>query len=56
MNCKTCNGRRLIQEGKQFTVEVERGMKNGDQIVFEKDGEQQPDMIQGDVIFVVKQN
>ena len=54
MLCKTCKGKRFVQESKQFNVEVERGMKNGDQIVFEKDGEQQPDMIQGDVIFVVK--
>lgn len=31
-------------------------MKNGDKIVFEKDGEQIPDMIQGDIIFIIKQN
>ena len=31
-------------------------MKNGDQIVFEKEGEQVPDMLQGDIIFVLKQN
>ena len=45
-----------MQESKKFTVEVERGMKNGDQIVFEKEGEQVPDMLQGDIIFVLKQN
>ena len=44
-----------MQEGKEFTVEIERGMKNGDKITFEKEGEQQPDMIQGDVIFALKQ-
>ena len=42
-----------MQEGKQFLVDVERGMANGDTILFEKQGEQVPDMIQGDIIFVI---
>jgi DnaJ-class molecular chaperone len=54
-HCKSCRGRRLVQEGKQFTVDIEKGMKNGDKITFEKDGEQQIDMIQGDIIFIIKQ-
>lgn len=31
-------------------------MRNGDQIVFERQGEQVPDMIQGDVVFVISQS
>ena len=44
-----------MQEGKNFNVDVEKGMANGDTIVFERQGEQVPDMIQGDITFVVNQ-
>ena len=30
-------------------------MKDGDEIVFEREAEQVPDMLQGDVVFTVKQ-
>jgi DnaJ-class molecular chaperone len=36
-------------------IEVEKGMADGDTIVFAKEGEQIPDMIPGDVIFTIKQ-
>ena len=39
VDCKSCRGKRVIQESKQFTVDIEKGMKNGDRIVFEKEGE-----------------
>jgi DnaJ-class molecular chaperone len=42
-----------MNEQKLFSVDVERGMKNGDTIKFEKMGEQVPDMIQGDVVFTI---
>lgn len=31
-------------------------MRNGDTIMFEKQGEQVPDMIQGDIVFVISQS
>jgi DnaJ-class molecular chaperone len=40
-----------MTEAKSFSVDVERGMKNGDTIAFERQGEQVPDMLQGDIIF-----
>jgi DnaJ-class molecular chaperone len=36
-------------------ITIEKGMKDGDEIVFEREAEQIPDMIPGDVIFTLKQ-
>ena len=47
---------KVVKEGKTFTVVVERGMANGDTIVFERQGEQVPDQIQGDIVFVISCN
>jgi len=41
-------------EGKNFVVDIERGMANNEKLLYEKQGEQVPDMIQGDITFVLK--
>lgn len=51
--CSACRGQRVVQEPKTFSIDVEKGMKNNDQILFERQGEQRPDMIQGDITFVI---
>ena len=40
---------------KTLTLEVERGMANNEKIVYERQGEQIPDMLQGDIIVQLKQ-
>ena len=52
--CPTCKGKKVVQETKKFEVDIGRGMANNEQIVFEKQGEQVPDMIAGDLIFVLQ--
>ena len=52
--CPTCKANRLVSESKTFEVDVEPGMKNSDTIVFERQGEQVPDQIQGDITFVIQ--
>lgn len=42
-------------EAKLLTATVEKGMKDGAEIVFERESEQRPAMIPGDVIFKLKQ-
>jgi len=42
-------------EAKTLTATVEKGMKNGEEIVFERESEQRPGTIPGDVIFVLNQ-
>lgn len=45
-----------MADSKAFSVDVERGMKGGDTIVFERQGEQVPDMLQGDIVFQIQQS
>jgi DnaJ-class molecular chaperone len=54
-DCKVCKGRKVQIEPKDFSVDIARGMANNEKIVYERQGEQVPDMLQGDIIFVVKQ-
>ena len=53
--CPHCNARKVMMVSKTLEVVVEKGMAHGDKIVFEREGEQQPDVIPGDVVFVIKQ-
>ena len=53
-NCPHCKGRKVVQDTKTLQITVEKGMRDGDEIVFEREAEQIPDMIPGDVIFNVK--
>ena len=54
-NCPHCQGRKVVNDVKTLNVQVERGMKDGDEVVFEREAEQIPDMIPGDLIYTIKQ-
>ena len=43
-----------MNEAKTIVVEIEKGTSNGDKLVFEREAEQIPDMIPGDLIFTIK--
>ena len=45
----------MVNDQKKVDIIVEKGMADGDTIVFEREAEQIPDMIPGDVVFTVKQ-
>ncbi|KAK9380488.1 uncharacterized protein V2V93DRAFT_370810 [Kockiozyma suomiensis] len=51
--CKTCNGKKTISEKKILEVHVDKGMTNGQKITFPEEGDQGPDILPGDVIFVI---
>lgn len=53
--CGTCKGRRLVIDNTEVTIDVEKGMANGDNIVMQREGEQVPDLTRGDLIFTLKQ-
>jgi len=53
-NCPHCSGKRVIPNTKTLKVEVERGMQDQKQIVFERESEQSPDHTPGDVVFTLK--
>lgn len=54
--CPHCRGRRLVHDQSSIDVDIERGMAQGDTIVMEREGEQVPDMVRGDLIFTIKQH
>lgn len=52
--CPHCNGRKVIGEEKMLTAQIERGMASDGEVRFERESEQQPGIIPGDVIFKFK--
>ncbi len=51
--CKTCNGKKTVRDRKILEVHVEKGMKDGQRIVFSGEGDQEPDLQPGDIIIVL---
>ncbi|CCH61435.1 hypothetical protein TBLA_0E03810 [Henningerozyma blattae CBS 6284] len=53
--CKSCHGKKIANERKILEVKIEPGMKDGQRIVFKGESDQAPDIIPGDVVFVVNE-
>ena len=53
--CDVCKGRKIVKEDKKYKIEIEKGMRDGQSIVFERESEQHPDTIPGDLIINLKQ-
>jgi len=54
--CPHCRGRKVIPETKELKIVIEKGMKDGQQIVFQRESEQHPDHTPGDVIITLRQD
>ncbi|TDL25612.1 DnaJ-domain-containing protein [Rickenella mellea] len=52
--CKKCKGRKTVQEKKRQEIFIEKGMTDRQRIVLTGEGDQEPDMPTGDVVFVLK--
>ena len=52
--CTTCGGRKVVPDEEVITIYIERGMDNGDEIVFSEEGDQRPGVTPGDLKFVIK--
>ncbi|SCV71933.1 BQ2448_4627 [Microbotryum intermedium] len=53
--CKTCNGKKTVNERKVLEVFVDKGMKEGQTITFSGEADQAPNMEPGDVVIVVEE-
>ncbi|KAG9452996.1 hypothetical protein H6P81_005900 [Aristolochia fimbriata] len=53
--CMHCKGNKVTQEKKVLEVHVEKGMQHGQKIVLEGEADEAPDMVTGDIIFVLQQ-
>ncbi|XP_061107542.1 dnaJ homolog subfamily A member 1-like [Conger conger] len=53
--CKGCGARKILRQNKTLEVHIDRGMKDGQKIVFHAEGDQEPGLEPGDVIIVLDQ-
>jgi len=53
--CKQCHGKKTIVERKVLHVHVDRGVKSGQKIDFNGEGDQMPGVLPGDVQFEIEQ-
>lgn len=52
--CKSCKGRKVLKEVKYLEVDVDKGMRDNERIIFRGEGDQQPGMEPGDVVIVLQ--
>lgn len=52
--CPQCKGNKVSQERKVLEVHVDKGMQQGQKIVFEGQADEAPDTITGDIVFVLQ--
>jgi len=53
--CKTCNGKKTIDEKKKLEIVISPGSKHEQQLRFPGESDQAPNMEPGDVIIVLQQ-
>ncbi|XP_034443368.1 dnaJ homolog subfamily A member 4 [Hippoglossus hippoglossus] len=53
--CKTCNGQKVERKKKILEVHIDKGMKDGQRLTFQDEGDHEPGLEPGDVIIVLDQ-
>jgi DnaJ family protein A protein 2 len=53
--CRTCNGKKTVNERKVLEVHIDKGMKDGQTITFTGEADQSPGVVPGDVVIVVEE-
>lgn len=51
--CKACQGKKVIRDRKILEVHVDKGMIDGQKILFSGEGDQEPELEPGDIIIVL---
>jgi len=51
--CKNCQGRKVTRERKILEVHIDKGMKDGQEIRFTGEGDQEPGLEPGDIVIVL---
>jgi len=54
--CKQCNGMKVVREKKTLEVHIDKGMSDGQKIVFGGEGNQEPDLEPGDIVIVLDES
>lgn len=53
--CDGCKGNKTIEDKKEVVIHIDKGMKDGQKIVFRGEGHHLPDTVQGDIIVLLKE-
>lgn len=53
LRCKVCLGKKVVDDHKILEVHVDKGMKDGENIRFSGEGDQEPGLEPGDIIIVL---
>lgn len=53
--CPVCSGKKVVKDKKDLTVDIEKGMKDNEKIVFARQSEQRPGTMPGDVVVNLRQ-
>lgn len=53
--CKDCNGKRTVRHRSFLDVHIEKGMQDGQKIIFREEGSQEPDKDPGDVVVQLRE-
>lgn len=51
--CKACEGHKIVKEKKILEIHVEKGMQDGQTIIFTGEADQAPNTVPGDVVIVI---
>ncbi|SCV69125.1 BQ2448_2145 [Microbotryum intermedium] len=52
--CPVCRGQRIVDSQVELTLDIDRGMPEGSEVVFEGEADESPDIAAGDVIVRVR--
>lgn len=53
--CDGCKGNKTVEEKKEIVIHIDKGMKDGQKVVFRGEGHHLPDTVQGDIIVLLKE-
>ncbi|XP_077574950.1 dnaJ homolog subfamily A member 1 [Stigmatopora nigra] len=53
--CKACGGRKIMRQKKILEVHIDKGMRDGQKVMFHGEGDQEPGLEPGDIIIVLDQ-
>jgi DnaJ homolog subfamily A member 2 len=53
--CGSCKGKKVTRERKVITVNIEKGMKDGQSVIFRGEADEAPGLDAGDIIIVIRQ-
>ncbi|KAI7865896.1 ATPase GET3 [Spinellus fusiger] len=51
--CKHCVGKKIINERKILEVHIDKGMRSGQKVTFQGEGDQAPNVIPGDIVIAI---